>query len=290
MAVEGFEADDLIANAVALAQERGAAQVVIVSTDKDLCQLVTEPGLGDGQAARRARTAPPSRPAAPAAQPPQPPQPQPHLPPSCLARVTQVSVYNDRKKETWDAAMVEQKFGVRPSQLADYLALTGDKSDNVPGVMGVGPKKAAVPLRTSSAPPQRRLCAANCAASAPPLRPTAPPLRPLRAPLRAHPVRPLHPLQTFLQQHGTLEALLAAAPAMKKSKVRDALISYGDSALSQRSKAAVVLGLQSELESRADELVGAVPPPPAERPELREFLQRHEFASLERKHFGRAAR
>ena len=30
---------------------------------------------------------------------------------------------------------------------------------------------------------------------------------------------------------------------MKKSKVRDALISYGDSALSQRSKAAVVLGL-----------------------------------------------
>ena len=103
-------------------------------------------------------------------------------------------------------------------------------------------------------------------------------------------MRPLHPLQTFLQQHGTLEALLAAAPAMKKSKVRDALISYGDSALSQRSKAAVVLGLQSELESRADELVGAVPPPPAERPELREFLQRHEFASLERKLFGRAAR
>ena len=193
--------------------------------------------------------------------------------------MTQVSVYNDRKKETWDAAMVEQKFGVRPSQLADYLALTGDKSDNVPGVMGVGPKKAAVPLRTSSAPPLRRLCAAS-----------APPLRPLRAPLRAHPVRPLHPLQTFLQQHGTLEALLAAAPAMKKSKVRDALISYGDSALSQRSKAAVVLGLQSELESRADELVGAVPPPPAERPELREFLQRHEFASLERKLFGRAAR
>ena len=72
MAVEGFEADDLIANAVALAQERGAAQVVIVSTDKDLCQLVTEPGLGDGQAARRARTAPPSRPSRPsraAAQP-----------------------------------------------------------------------------------------------------------------------------------------------------------------------------------------------------------------------------
>ena len=103
-------------------------------------------------------------------------------------------------------------------------------------------------------------------------------------------MRPLHPLQTFLQQHGTLEALLAAAPAMKQSKVRDALISSGDSALVQRSKASVVLGLQSELESRADELVGALPPPPAERPEVREFLQRHEFASMERKVFGRTAK
>ena len=194
-----------------------------------------------------------------------------------------MSVYNDRKKETWDAAKVEEKFGVRPSQLADYLALTGDASDNVPGVIGVGPKRAAVPLRTSSAPPLRPLCA-----------PSAAPLHPLcthSAPtLCTHPMRPLHPLQTFLQQHGTLEALLAAAPAMKKSKVRDALISSSDSALVQRSKASVVLGLQSELESRADELVGALPPPPAERPEVREFLQRHEFAAMERKLFGRAAR
>lgn len=183
-----------------------------------------------------------------------------------------MSVYNDRKKETWDAAKVEEKFGVRPSQLADYLALTGDASDNVPGVIGVGPKRAAVPLRTSSAPPLRPLCTHSA--------PT----------LCTHPMRPLHPLQTFLQQHGTLEALLAAAPAMKKSKVRDALISSSDSALVQRSKASVVLGLQSELESRADELVGALPPPPAERPEVREFLQRHEFAAMERKLFGRAAR
>ena len=92
-----------------------------------------------------------------------------------------------------------------------------------------------------------------------------------------------------MQQHGTLEALLAAAPAMKASKVRDALISSGDSARVQRSKASVVLGLQSELEARADELAGALPPPPAERPELREFLQRHEFAAMERKVFGGAA-
>ena len=86
-----------------------------------------------------------------------------------------MSVYNDRKKETWDAAKVEEKFGVRPSQLADYLALTGDASDNVPGVIGVGPKRAAVPLRTplrpfrtSSAPPLHPLCT-----------PSAPPLHPL---------------------------------------------------------------------------------------------------------------
>ena len=46
-------------------------------------------------------------------------------------------MYNDRAKALWDTAVVEKKFGVRPDQLADYLALTGDASDNVPGVVGV---------------------------------------------------------------------------------------------------------------------------------------------------------
>ncbi|MBU2573383.1 MAG: DNA polymerase I, partial [Elusimicrobia bacterium] len=40
-------------------------------------------------------------------------------------------------------AEVLAKFGVRPSQIADFLALTGDSSDNVPGVAGIGPKSAA---------------------------------------------------------------------------------------------------------------------------------------------------
>ena len=40
-------------------------------------------------------------------------------------------------------AEVRSKFGVKPSQIADYLALTGDSSDNVPGVSGIGPKGAA---------------------------------------------------------------------------------------------------------------------------------------------------
>jgi len=42
-----------------------------------------------------------------------------------------------------DAAGVTEKFGVPPSQIADYLAIVGDTSDNIPGVNGVGPKTAA---------------------------------------------------------------------------------------------------------------------------------------------------
>ena len=43
-------------------------------------------------------------------------------------------------------AAVAEKFGVRPDQLADYLALTGDAVDNIPGVPGVGAKTAAALL------------------------------------------------------------------------------------------------------------------------------------------------
>lgn len=41
---------------------------------------------------------------------------------------------------------VSEKFGVRPEQMADFLALTGDSVDNIPGVPGVGPKTAAALL------------------------------------------------------------------------------------------------------------------------------------------------
>jgi len=38
---------------------------------------------------------------------------------------------------------VREEYGVRPDQIADYKALVGDSSDNIPGVAGVGPKTAA---------------------------------------------------------------------------------------------------------------------------------------------------
>jgi DNA polymerase-1 len=38
---------------------------------------------------------------------------------------------------------VQEKFGVRPEQIVDFLALTGDQSDNIPGVDKCGPKTAA---------------------------------------------------------------------------------------------------------------------------------------------------
>jgi len=38
---------------------------------------------------------------------------------------------------------VEEKFGIKPSQIVDYKALVGDQSDNYPGVSGIGPKTAS---------------------------------------------------------------------------------------------------------------------------------------------------
>ncbi len=41
---------------------------------------------------------------------------------------------------------VKAKFGVFPEQIADYLAITGDSVDNIPGVPGIGPKGASALL------------------------------------------------------------------------------------------------------------------------------------------------
>jgi DNA polymerase-1 len=100
---DGVESDDLLA-AEAVRRAAEGDDVVIVSSDKDFAQIV-----GD-----RIRILLP------------PPSANPKLGWRLL-----------------DAAGVGEKFGVPPAQIADYLALVGDTSDNIPGVDGVGPKTAA---------------------------------------------------------------------------------------------------------------------------------------------------
>ncbi|MGJ3243159.1 MAG: 5'-3' exonuclease [Opitutales bacterium] len=99
---EGLEADDLLAASAIHLAEAGH-EAVMVSADKDLGQVV-RPGI--------TQLLPP-----PTANP----------------------------KVGWrrlDAGGVEQKFGIPPARIPDYLALVGDTSDNVPGLKGVGPKTA----------------------------------------------------------------------------------------------------------------------------------------------------
>ena len=55
----------------------------------------------------------------------------------------QVHLRDTMKNRRMDPAGVQEKFGVTPEQIIDYLALMGDASDNIPGVPGVGPKTAA---------------------------------------------------------------------------------------------------------------------------------------------------
>lgn len=53
-----------------------------------------------------------------------------------------VFLYDTMKELTYDPTMVKEKHGVTPAQFIDYLAITGDTSDNIPGVAGIGPKGA----------------------------------------------------------------------------------------------------------------------------------------------------
>jgi len=53
-----------------------------------------------------------------------------------------IKVINGMKDIEFDALKVKEEMGVEPSQITDYLALTGDKSDNLPGVAGIGPVTA----------------------------------------------------------------------------------------------------------------------------------------------------
>lgn len=53
--------------------------------------------------------------------------------------ITDVAIYGPDE--------VEERYGVRPDQFIDFLGLKGDKSDNIPGVPGIGDKKAAAMLQ-----------------------------------------------------------------------------------------------------------------------------------------------
>lgn len=110
--IEGAEADDVIATLCRAEQAvhprgPGRGEVVIISTDKDFKQLVCR----------------------------------------CLAGY--VRLYNAQSSPPQQGRWTcdEDLQEVRPGRWAEYLALTGDASDGIEGVAGVGPKTAAELLR-----------------------------------------------------------------------------------------------------------------------------------------------
>ncbi|WP_305097332.1 DNA polymerase I [Croceibacterium aestuarii] len=107
---QGYEADDLIAS-YALAATRKGWDVTIVSSDKDLMQLIgqcaqddLEPGVDEG---------------------------------GCI------DMLDTMKDARIGRDQVIEKFGVPPEKVGDVLALMGDSVDNVPGIYGIGPKTAS---------------------------------------------------------------------------------------------------------------------------------------------------
>jgi len=58
-----------------------------------------------------------------------------------------VQLWDTMKEQHYTEHEVIEKFGVKPSQIRDYLAIVGDTSDNIPGITGIGPKGAEVLLK-----------------------------------------------------------------------------------------------------------------------------------------------
>src|SRR5690554_1238092 len=58
-----------------------------------------------------------------------------------------VTLVNTMYRTATDIAAVEEKYGIGPELIIDFLALMGDKSDNIPGVPGVGEKTATALLQ-----------------------------------------------------------------------------------------------------------------------------------------------
>jgi len=100
--LDGYEADDVIGTLAVRGTEAGL-QVVIVSGDKDFYQLIG-PGVSLLNPGRRGPAG---------------------------------------VEEQWiDESNADERLGVPPNRVIDYLALVGDASDNIPGVKGVGDKTA----------------------------------------------------------------------------------------------------------------------------------------------------
>ena len=58
-----------------------------------------------------------------------------------------IKLYDPMKDIYYDIEGIQKKWGVKPNQMVDYLAIVGDSSDNIPGVRGIG-KKGAQKLLT----------------------------------------------------------------------------------------------------------------------------------------------
>ena len=108
IAINGYEADDVVAT-LAEGAARDGLQAVIVSGDKDFYQLI-----GDGVALLNP------------------------------GRGGQAAV----EEQWVDESNASERLGVPPQRVVDYLALVGDSSDNIPGVKGIGEKTAIQLLET----------------------------------------------------------------------------------------------------------------------------------------------
>jgi DNA polymerase I len=107
VAVEGFEADDVIASLVEEARGRDIP-VMVVTGDRDAYQLVADPPEGGSAGVRIMTTS---------------------------RGITDTRVY--------DRDGVVERYGIPPELIPDFIGLKGDTSDNIPGVPGIGDKTAA---------------------------------------------------------------------------------------------------------------------------------------------------
>jgi DNA polymerase-1 len=60
----------------------------------------------------------------------------------------QASIWDPMKDVTTDLARIQETMGVDPRQVVDVMGLSGDATDNIPGVPGIGPKTALELIRT----------------------------------------------------------------------------------------------------------------------------------------------